>query len=113
MKRLTREQVQSRKAKAVRFVRDVVGDPERAEEIAAESLESYAARRKLQISNPRRSISMARRKTIEDYRQEIADLKNENAELQEENESLAGQLDEIQDILSPEEEEEEDEEGEE
>ena len=44
-KSLTREQIQSRKDKAVRFTRDVLDDPERAEEIAEESLESYAERR--------------------------------------------------------------------
>jgi len=43
---LTREQLGSRKEKAVRFTRDVLGDPEPAEEVADESLEDYAARRK-------------------------------------------------------------------
>jgi hypothetical protein len=51
---LTREQLDSRKEKAERFVRDVVGDPERADEIADESLEDYADRRKIQLAdNPR------------------------------------------------------------
>jgi hypothetical protein len=39
VKALTRTQLQSRKEKAVRFTRDVLGDPERADEIADESLE--------------------------------------------------------------------------
>ena len=42
LKSLTREQLQSRKEQAVRFTRDVPGDPDRAEEIADESLEDYA-----------------------------------------------------------------------
>lgn len=54
MKRLTREQLQSRKDRAVRFLRDVVGDDERADEVARESLESYAERRQFALVNPRR-----------------------------------------------------------
>jgi predicted RNase H-like nuclease (RuvC/YqgF family) len=106
--RLTREQIQGRKGKAVRFVRDVLDDPERADEIAEESLEDYAARRKIQIMNPRRRLEMAK-KTIEDYRAEVADLKDEIGELEEENESLQDQLDTIGDIVSGEEAEEDEE----
>jgi hypothetical protein len=49
---LTREQVERRKDQAVKFTRDVVGDPDRADEIEGESLESYAERRKLKLENP-------------------------------------------------------------
>jgi hypothetical protein len=42
---LTRDQLQARKEKAIRFTQDVLGDPDRAEEIAEESLEDYAERR--------------------------------------------------------------------
>jgi hypothetical protein len=41
---VTREKVQAKKDKAVRFVRDVLDDPDRAEEIEDESLEDYAGR---------------------------------------------------------------------
>jgi hypothetical protein len=41
MKTLNRGQLESRKEKAVRFVRDVLGDPDQADEIADESLEDY------------------------------------------------------------------------
>lgn len=111
MKQLTRKQLEGRKAKAVRFVRDVVGDAERADEIAAESLEDYAARRKFEIVNPQRRGIMPK-KTIQDYRAEIADLKDEISELEEVNEALEDQLDEIANIVAPEEEEEEEDEGE-
>ena len=85
----------------------------RADEIERESLEDYAARRKIQMSNPERKFIMARpRKTIEEYKAEVDDLKDQVSELEEENEALAGQLDEIQEILEPEEEEEEEEEEE-
>jgi hypothetical protein len=51
-KQLTREQVATRKAKAVRFLRDVLDDPDRAAEVEDESIESYAARRHFKLSNP-------------------------------------------------------------
>ena len=53
MKTLTRKQLESRKAQAVRFARDVLGDEDRAEEIEDESLEDYANRRHIQIQNPK------------------------------------------------------------
>ena len=96
MKQLTRDQLQSRKEKAIRFVRDVLGDPDRAEEIADESLEDYAERRKIQITNPsrRRNAIMATNKSKAELEAEIDDLKDENAELQD-------QLDTIADIVAP------------
>jgi hypothetical protein len=51
MKQLTREQLQARKDQAVRFVRDFLHDPDRADEIEDENLESYAERRKIQLIN--------------------------------------------------------------
>ena len=54
-KALTRDQVEARKEKAVRFTRDVLDDPDRADEIEDESLEDYAARRKIKIINSRRT----------------------------------------------------------
>jgi predicted RNase H-like nuclease (RuvC/YqgF family) len=109
VKRLTREQVQARKEKAARFTETVLGDPDRADEIRDESLDDYAARRKFEIANPHRRGVMPR-KSIEDYRAEIAELKGQIGELEEENESLQGQLDQISEIISPEEEDEEEEE---
>jgi hypothetical protein len=92
---LTHDQLQARKEKAVRFTRDVLGDPDRAEEIEDESLESYAERRKIQIINPKRRHGiMARGKTKADLEQEIANLQEENQELQD-------QLDAVADIVAP------------
>ena len=101
-KSLTREQLQGRKDKAVRFVRDVIGDSERAGEIQSESLEDYAARRRIQIENPTR---------IDDYKEELRDLQEEITGLEEENESLQNQLDQISDVISPSLEEEEEDDG--
>jgi hypothetical protein len=106
-KALTRSQLQSRKEKAVRFARDVLDDPDRAEEIADESLDDYADRRKIQITNPtiRRIAIMPRGKTKAELEAEIADLQEENQELQD-------QLDAVADIVSPDDgDEEEDESG--
>jgi hypothetical protein len=82
--------------KAVRFTRDVLQDPDRAEEIADESLEDYAERRGIQITNPsrRRNAIMAKTKSKAELEAEIDDLKDENAELQD-------QLDTIADIVAP------------
>jgi len=107
--RLTRRQVESRKAQAVRFVREVLGDPDRAAEIERESVEDYAARRRIQILNPKGRMTMPR-KTIEDYRAEIADLKEQLAESEETAEALQDQLDEVAAIVAPAEEEEEEDE---
>ena len=72
MKTLTRKQLESRKAKAVRFTRDVLGDPERAAEIEDESLESYAERRHYPNPKSERSeMHMAiptRRELVEESR---------------------------------------------
>ena len=96
MKTLTRDQLQARKEKAVRFVRDVLADADRAEEIGDESLEDYAQRRKIQITNPskRGNAIMARSKSKAELEAENGDLKDENAELQD-------QLDTIADIVAP------------
>lgn len=51
-RKLTRLQAKRRKALAVRFVRDVLQDPERALEIESESLDSWARRTRRTITNP-------------------------------------------------------------
>jgi hypothetical protein len=107
VKQLSREQVEGRKEKAARFTETVLGDSERADEIRAESIEDYAERRKFEITNPQRRAIMA--KTVQDYRDEIADLKDQIGDLEDSNEALQGQLDDISDIVSPEDEAEDDE----
>jgi hypothetical protein len=92
VKQLTREQVEGRKEKAVRFTRDVLGDPERSAEIADESLESYADRKGFQIINPRGG--RCRMPTKEELQDRIA-------ELEQENEDLQAQIDDVLDILNP------------
>jgi hypothetical protein len=93
MKSLTREQLQARKEQAVRFTENVLQDPERADEIADVSLEDYAERRKIQLTNTGR-----RRSNCMPSKQELLD---QIADLQDENQSLSDQLDAISDIVSP------------
>ena len=101
-KSLTRDQLQSHKDKAVRFTRDVIGDPERADEIADESLADYAERRKITLTNPNvRSSNMAIGRTKAELESQIEDLEAENQDLQD-------QLDAIADIVGGEDENEED-----
>ncbi|MGA2609609.1 MAG: hypothetical protein ABSH01_19390 [Terriglobia bacterium] len=100
MKTLTRQQLEQRKEKAVRFTRDVREDPERAAEIADESVEEYAERKHIQIQNPRRMLHMASKRELE----ERVD------ELEQENEDLNQLLDDVQDLVAPEEEADQDEE---
>lgn len=100
-KALTREQLQGRKEKAVRFVRTVLQDDERADEIADESLEDYAERRKIKLLNPRGEPMATKQELLDQIR-----------ELEEENETLQSQLDEVADIVAPPEEEEGEDEGE-
>ena len=106
MKHLTRDQLESRKEKADRFTRDVLGDPDRADEIADESLEDYAERRKIQITNPskRKNAIMATTKSK-------AELEAENADLRDENQDLQDQLDAIADIVAPDDDDDDDQNG--
>lgn len=59
MKTLIRKQLEARKAKAVRFTRNVLDDPERAGEIEDEPLEDYPARRHIKIVNREGAKPMA------------------------------------------------------
>lgn len=96
--------------KAVRFLRDVTEDPDRAEEFEAMSPEEYAEHKRIEIENPfssgtrstQRRIHMARRPTY-------AELQDRVTELEEENQSLNDKLDSISDIVGEEDEDEEDE----
>jgi hypothetical protein len=51
-KTLTFDQAAERKRKAEAFVRDVLGDEDRADEIADEDVLDYADRRQFTIQNP-------------------------------------------------------------
>jgi hypothetical protein len=104
-KSLTREQAESRQAKAVRFVRDVLDDPERAAEIEDEDVADYAERRGFELTNSgRRTMPNGGNSRTK------SDLLDEIRELQEQNEELQNQIDTVLDVLAPAEEDEEEEE---
>src|SRR5437016_2222475 len=90
MKEVTWKQLESRKAQAVRFTRDVLSDDDRADEIEDESSEEYAERRHIQIVNPKG----ARKMNVKTRRE----LLDKIQELEEENEDLQSRLDEISDL---------------
>ena len=65
--KMTRAQVVGRKAKAARFLRDVLDDPDRADEVERESVEDYAARRHFVISNPQlEEVTLMPKEKLED-----------------------------------------------
>jgi hypothetical protein len=74
MKTLTREQLAKRKSQAVRFTEDVLGDPERADEIRGESLEEYAERKRIELTNPMSRGGNAMGKSL---RQRVEELEAE------------------------------------
>jgi hypothetical protein len=106
VKSLTRDQLASRKAQALRFTRDVLGDPERADEIEAETLEDYAERRKVKLLN-----SFQRRNAIMVRGQTKAELQDRIDELEQENQELQDQLDAVADIVAPADEDEDEDSG--
>lgn len=103
MKTLTQRQLESRKAQAVRFTRDVLGDADRADEIEDESLAGYAERRRIKLKNPIQQGKRYQRMPIKTRRE----LLDRIEELEGENEDLQSKLDDIADLVAPEEEEEE------
>lgn len=109
MKIKTLDQVEAIKAKAVRFVRDVLRDEVRAEEIEDESPEDYAERKGVEIIQPnpirKRYTCMPTGPTKAAMEARIEELEAENEELQE-------KLNSISEIVSDEEEESEDDEAE-
>jgi len=107
VKTLTHKQLEARKAQAVRFVRDVLEDDDKADDIEDESLEDYAEHRHIKIANPKGITHMAA-----PTRQELLDRIEE---LETENENLQSRLDEIADIIGDNEEDaaEDDDQGEE
>jgi hypothetical protein len=113
----TYEQAAAKKDQAERFVRDVLEDDERADEIGDMPVEEYAAERRKELApNPRRRKSMKKKVSTEQQQtrgnsvsvaletttrmaKEQANLSQRNRELEKENESLQDKLDKIRDIV--------------
>jgi hypothetical protein len=99
MKALTREQLQKRKERAVRFARDVRENDELADQIENETLEEYAEHRHIRLLNPTRRVMPMPTPTRRELTERIEELESENEELQD-------RLDQISDLAAEEEEEE-------
>ncbi len=101
-KYMTREDAAATEEKGTRFVATALHDPEHADAIRDESLDDWIARTRIQIvENPRscasphiieRGVSMP---TKEQLQKRVQELEQENDELQD-------QLDQIFDIVAPE-----------
>ncbi len=104
-KEKTPDQLEAMKAKAVRFVRDVLDDSDHADEIEVEDPLDYAARKGITVlENPhRRRVHMARKLTRAELEERVEELENEV-------EALNDKLDSIADIAEGNEEEEDEEE---
>lgn len=107
----TLEEVERTKQKAVRFVRDVLGDDDRAAEIEEESPEEYAERKRIQIvTNPRKEthpMPRASRSTPPTR----AELRDRIEELETENQELQDKLDSIAEVVNEDDEDDEGEDG--
>ena len=100
IKTKTLAQVEAMKAKAVRFVDNVLDDPDRASEIEDESVESYAARKKIRIANrSRRFGAMATKAEIENVLDEVQGVLETAYTPEASREELAQAIGEALDLL--------------
>jgi hypothetical protein len=118
----TWDQIERMRQKAIRFLRDVVQDEEKAEEFEGMSRREYAAHKGIQAAeNPSgqnakiiqrsyRQMAKARQATRAELLHQIEELEGEVEELQETNEDLSDRLEQIGDLSAVEEEEEEEQE---
>ncbi|MBZ5636283.1 MAG: hypothetical protein LAO55_24415 [Acidobacteriia bacterium] len=111
MKTKTLDQVVAMQAKAVRFLQDVVGDTDRADEIESMSPEEYAEHKRVQIENPAVTNRETRRTPMA-TKATRAELEDRVAELEEENSVLNDKLDSIEEIVGSDEDEDLDDDGE-
>jgi cell shape-determining protein MreC len=91
--------IERKQAKAVQFLRDVVDDPDKADEFEAMSPEEYAEHKGIEIaeSNPAYvRLQLGRRPDVTKQ-----DMEDRITELEEENEDLQSRLDSISDIVQP------------
>ncbi len=105
-KRMSFEETERLQAKAVRFLRDVVGDDYKADDFEAMTPYEYAEHKGVEITEENPSggpRTNQRRPTMTK-----TELEHRIAELEEENEDLQNRLDTVLDIVQPEEEQEDD-----
>ncbi len=89
MKTRTRKQTETAKLRAENFVRNVKGDADRADEIANETVEDYAGRKRIQIENPSPQQTLRRVEIM-------ATATQTKQELQDELEAAYTRIDELE-----------------
>jgi hypothetical protein len=98
-KSLTADQVSAKQAKAVQFLRDVVGDDDKADQFEDMDLQEYSDHKGITIAN-QGETKMANGNGNSDPRTK-AELLDEIDQLQQDNQDLQDQLDAIADIVTP------------
>jgi seryl-tRNA synthetase len=109
---MTRQQAETSKERAVRFVLNVLDDPDRADDIEDESLEEWAERKKITLTNPARRKSPAIRErednmpkgeTKTELLERISELEEENQELNDQLDEVTDKLEDVLDVVAPDE----------
>ncbi len=106
MRILTRKQLQARKDQAVRFAREVRDDDDLADAIEDETLEEYARKRHIKLSNPTTGVKNMAIRTRRELLDRIAELEEENQELRDKVDSIADIVGEEEDDSEEEDEDE-------
>lgn len=108
---MTRQQAQTSKDRGERFVRTVLDDDERADDLADESLEDWADRKGVRIANPRRvsphilerSVTVAKGQSKADLQDRIKELEDENADLNQQLDDVTDKVEDLLDLVAPDE----------
>lgn len=106
----TWDQIERMRQKAIKFLRDVVQDEEKAQEFERMSTRQYAERKRIQVAeNPgrrrakiiqrSREMAKARRPSRDELLDQIEELEGQVEELEQANELLEDQVSQIADVL--------------
>jgi len=106
-KSLTADQVAAKQAKAVQFLRDVVGDADKADQFEAMDPQEYADHKGITIAN-QGETKMPNGNSDPRTKSELLD---EIEQLERDNEDLESQLSAIADIVAPSDEGDDDDDG--
>lgn len=100
---MSRAEAEVSKGRAERFARYALDDPDLSDDIASETLDEWAARKRITlVEKPRKEVrNMARaRETREDLQARVEDLESENEDLASRVEEMESTLEEIAGLAS-------------
>ncbi len=109
MKTRTHRQVETAKGRAEAFARNVLKSDDQAEQIAAESVDEYATRKRITISNPARKETRSHMATKQELEKIIGEQTVLIEELEDELGDLRRVVKEAADLLPDDDDEDEDE----